>query len=45
MTRVLAAAPTGYLGGFVAKEFRNRGSFLRALAFQAESEEKELRSC
>ena len=32
MKRVLVAGATGYLGGFVAKEFRNRGYFVRALA-------------
>jgi uncharacterized protein YbjT (DUF2867 family) len=32
MKRVLVAGATGYLGGYVAKEFKNRGSFVRALA-------------
>ena len=30
--RVLVAGATGYLGGFVAREFKNRGFFVRALA-------------
>jgi len=30
--RVLVAGATGYLGGFVAKEFKARGHFVRALA-------------
>jgi uncharacterized protein YbjT (DUF2867 family) len=30
--RVLVAGATGYLGGFVTKEFRRRGHFVRALA-------------
>ncbi len=30
--RVLVAGATGYLGGFVAKEFKARGCFVRALA-------------
>ncbi|NNM04286.1 MAG: NAD(P)H-binding protein, partial [Gemmatimonadetes bacterium] len=29
---VLVAGATGYLGGFVAKEFKNRGYHVRALA-------------
>ena len=32
MNRVLVAGATGYLGGFVAKEFKSRGYFVRALA-------------
>lgn len=32
MQRVLVAGATGYLGGFVAKEFKSRGHFVRALA-------------
>jgi uncharacterized protein YbjT (DUF2867 family) len=32
MNRVLVAGATGYLGGFVAKEFKARGYFVRALA-------------
>jgi len=32
MTRVLVAGATGYLGGFVAREFKARGYFVRALA-------------
>ena len=31
MMRVLVAGATGYLGGFVAKELKNRGYFVRAL--------------
>jgi uncharacterized protein YbjT (DUF2867 family) len=31
MKRVLVAGATGYLGGFVANELRNRGYFVRAL--------------
>ena len=30
--RVLVAGATGYLGGFVAREFNKRGHFVRALA-------------
>jgi uncharacterized protein YbjT (DUF2867 family) len=30
--RVLVAGATGYLGGFVAREFKKRGHFVRALA-------------
>jgi uncharacterized protein YbjT (DUF2867 family) len=32
MTRVLVAGATGYLGGFVARELKARGHFVRALA-------------
>ena len=32
MRRVLVAGATGYLGGYVAKEFKQRGHFVRALA-------------
>jgi uncharacterized protein YbjT (DUF2867 family) len=32
MKRVLVAGATGYLGGFVAKELKSRGHFVRALA-------------
>jgi uncharacterized protein YbjT (DUF2867 family) len=32
MQRVLVAGATGYLGGFVADEFKRRGHFVRALA-------------
>ena len=32
MKRVLVAGATGYLGGFVARELKNRGHFVRALA-------------
>ena len=32
MQRVLVAGATGYLGGFVAREFKSRGHFVRALA-------------
>ena len=32
MNRVLVAGATGYLGGFVAREFKKRGWFVRALA-------------
>ncbi len=32
MKRVLVAGATGYLGGFVAREFKARGHFVRALA-------------
>jgi uncharacterized protein YbjT (DUF2867 family) len=32
MKRVLIAGATGYLGGFVAREFKDRGYFVRALA-------------
>jgi len=31
MKRVLVAGATGYLGGFVCKEFKDRGYFVRAL--------------
>ena len=31
-SRVLVAGATGYLGGFVAREFKERGCFVRALA-------------
>jgi uncharacterized protein YbjT (DUF2867 family) len=31
MQRVLVAGATGYLGGFVAREFKDRGCFVRAL--------------
>lgn len=31
MTRVLVAGATGYLGGFVAREFKRRGDFVRIL--------------
>jgi len=34
--RVLVAGATGYLGGFVAREFKKRGYFVRALARSAE---------
>jgi uncharacterized protein YbjT (DUF2867 family) len=30
--RVLVAGATGYLGGFVVREFKNRGYYVRALA-------------
>ncbi len=30
--RVLVAGATGYLGGFVIKEFKSRGYYVRALA-------------
>jgi uncharacterized protein YbjT (DUF2867 family) len=30
--RILVAGATGYLGGFVAREFKSRGHFVRALA-------------
>jgi len=32
MKRILVAGATGYLGGFVAREFKERGHFVRALA-------------
>lgn len=32
MKRILVAGATGYLGGFVAREFKTRGHFVRALA-------------
>ena len=32
MKRVLVAGATGYLGGFVARELKARGYFVRALA-------------
>jgi uncharacterized protein YbjT (DUF2867 family) len=35
MKRVLVAGATGYLGGFVTKELKNRGCFVRALARSA----------
>jgi uncharacterized protein YbjT (DUF2867 family) len=35
MTRVLVAGATGYLGGFVARELKTRGLFVRALARSA----------
>ena len=31
MQRILVAGATGYLGGFVAREFKDRGYFVRAL--------------
>ena len=31
MNRILVAGATGYLGGFVAREFKDRGYFVRAL--------------
>ena len=34
--RVLVAGATGYLGGFVAREFKRRGYFVRALARSAD---------
>jgi len=34
--RVLVAGATGYLGGFVAREFKRRGYFVRVLARSAE---------
>jgi uncharacterized protein YbjT (DUF2867 family) len=36
MQRVLVAGATGYLGGFVAQEFKARGFFVRALARSSE---------
>ncbi|MFC1888255.1 SDR family oxidoreductase [Thermodesulfobacteriota bacterium] len=33
--RILVAGATGYLGGFVAREFKSRGHFVRALARSA----------
>jgi uncharacterized protein YbjT (DUF2867 family) len=36
MKRVLVAGATGYLGGFVAREFKTRGHFVRALARSSE---------
>ena len=39
MTRVLVAGATGYLGGFVAREFKARGYFVRALARSPEKVE------
>jgi len=35
MKRILVAGATGYLGGFVAREFKARGHFVRALARDA----------
>ena len=32
MKRILVAGATGYLGGFVAREFKSQGHFVRALA-------------
>lgn len=32
MKRVLVAGATGYLGGFVAREFKDKGCFVRVLA-------------
>jgi nucleoside-diphosphate-sugar epimerase len=32
MQRVLVSGTTGFLGGFVAREFKDRGYFVRALA-------------
>jgi uncharacterized protein YbjT (DUF2867 family) len=39
MKKVLVAGATGYLGGFVAKEFKRRGHFIRALARNPEKSE------
>jgi uncharacterized protein YbjT (DUF2867 family) len=36
MKRVLVAGATGYLGGFVAQEFKRQGHFVRALARSTE---------
>ena len=36
MNRVLVAGATGYLGGFVCKEFKDRGYFVRALVRSSE---------
>ena len=36
MTRVLVAGATGYLGGFVARELKSRGHFLRAMGRSSE---------
>jgi len=36
MKRILVAGSTGYLGGFVAEEFKARGHFVRALARSTE---------
>jgi uncharacterized protein YbjT (DUF2867 family) len=36
MKRILVAGATGYLGGFVAREFKSQGHFVRALARSAE---------
>ena len=37
MKRILVAGATGYLGGFVAREFKSQGHFVRALARSPES--------
>jgi uncharacterized protein YbjT (DUF2867 family) len=39
MKRILVAGATGYLGGYVAKEFKARGHFVRALARSSEKAE------
>jgi uncharacterized protein YbjT (DUF2867 family) len=36
MKRILVAGATGYLGGFVAREFKSQGYFVRALSRSAE---------
>jgi uncharacterized protein YbjT (DUF2867 family) len=40
LTRVLVAGGTGYLGGFVVREFKARGHFVRALARSPEKFER-----
>ncbi len=35
--KVLVARATGYLGGFVVKEFKSRGYYVRALARSPEN--------
>jgi uncharacterized protein YbjT (DUF2867 family) len=39
-TRVVVAGATGYLGKFVVKEFKRRGSWVRALTRSIEALEK-----
>jgi len=41
MKRVLVAGATGYLGGFVARELKSRGHFVRALARSPDKLDRE----
>ena len=45
MTRVLVAGATGYLGRFVAREFKERGDWVRLPARNLEPLEKMLKEC
>ena len=44
MKRILVAGATGYLGGFVVREFKARGYFVRAMARSSEKLEHLKRS-